>query len=574
MMKPAGQPATYDAPRTTYDILAERGIFPDSDHPYTPKRRYRYRCPFHDDHDPSFDLHEDRNQWYCHPCGMGGGPGKLLELLGEGYTAPPRPASESAKKGKTKAKWQKPAGCTLAQLAPAKGLPIEHLRALGWYDTDWYGTPAVAIPYANGSLRYRTALEGKDRFRWRKGDKPDLYGVERLEEYRKIGWVLMIEGETDYATGLLMGLPVIGAPGADAWKSKWASLFQGLAIYVWKEPDMGGKTLTTKLAMSFREIHIIDAPPGVKDICELNQTAGDRAREIFDDLRKQAKVWPEPEAPDHQDDENLVRNKVYSSINLKTDKTLLRPNPRWDFCCQTFPDPIGVKPWTRSHLLFSEQDKRGLACDLRANTWFNPANAAFKKRKFLFHGMRKLSWFDELYWKEIPIDDWAESTHEAIRKSIARADGLYLAFDNVKSAGSWVFLSTVPQDDFEPINDLETFLIRVLKGIQPPKRSKSSGRFCPIRGSQILTRGCDAPVDNNRKRYQVVAESPKPTDFAVMEVEVGTAGIEYEFMPSVFRAQAGPTFSFKARSIDEVRALAVHLGGYTLRRARVAAGAS
>jgi DNA primase len=29
-------------------------------------------CPFHDDHDPSFNVNEDENYWYCFACEEGG----------------------------------------------------------------------------------------------------------------------------------------------------------------------------------------------------------------------------------------------------------------------------------------------------------------------------------------------------------------------------------------------------------------------------------------------------------------------------------------------------------------------
>jgi DNA primase len=29
-------------------------------------------CPFHDDHDPSFNVNDDENYWYCFACEEGG----------------------------------------------------------------------------------------------------------------------------------------------------------------------------------------------------------------------------------------------------------------------------------------------------------------------------------------------------------------------------------------------------------------------------------------------------------------------------------------------------------------------
>src|SRR5438874_6152066 len=76
-------------------------------------------------------------------------------------------------------------GLDLLTLAAAKQLPVEHLQALNLTTIPNYnGAPAVRIPYhsEDGSLRatrYRIALDG-DRFRWKRADRPALYGLDRL----------------------------------------------------------------------------------------------------------------------------------------------------------------------------------------------------------------------------------------------------------------------------------------------------------------------------------------------------------------------------------------------------------
>jgi hypothetical protein len=42
-----------------------------------------YRCPFHDDHQPSLHVDAEGCRWYCFGCREGGGTGRLLHLLGE-----------------------------------------------------------------------------------------------------------------------------------------------------------------------------------------------------------------------------------------------------------------------------------------------------------------------------------------------------------------------------------------------------------------------------------------------------------------------------------------------------------
>ena len=81
-----------------------------------------------------------------------------------------------------------PGGCNLKGYAAFKRLPMEFLSELGLSDTSLSGRPAVCMPYrdADGNevaTRYRIALENGngDRFRWKTGDRPLLYGLWRLQ---------------------------------------------------------------------------------------------------------------------------------------------------------------------------------------------------------------------------------------------------------------------------------------------------------------------------------------------------------------------------------------------------------
>lgn len=54
-----------------------------------PGDRY-YRCPFHDDHHPSLHIDAEGCRWYCFGCGVGGGIGRLRNLLGDTTSTRPR----------------------------------------------------------------------------------------------------------------------------------------------------------------------------------------------------------------------------------------------------------------------------------------------------------------------------------------------------------------------------------------------------------------------------------------------------------------------------------------------------
>jgi hypothetical protein len=81
------------------------------------------------------------------------------------------------------------------------------------YDRD--GVPAVRIPYydeagTEGPVRIRRALTGPARFRWRKGSKLRLYGLDGLPAARKAGRVVVVEGESDRQTLEFHGIPALG----------------------------------------------------------------------------------------------------------------------------------------------------------------------------------------------------------------------------------------------------------------------------------------------------------------------------------------------------------------------------
>jgi DNA primase len=128
----------------------------------------------------------------------------------------------------------------------------------------------VRIPYRNengeeAAVRFRIALErseeGDDRFRWRTGSKAMLYGLWRLEDIRKVGSVVLVEGESDCHTLWHHRIPALGIPGVETWKERWAEHLEGIErVYVVIEPDEGGRTLKEKLlASSIRDrLHLVD----------------------------------------------------------------------------------------------------------------------------------------------------------------------------------------------------------------------------------------------------------------------------------------------------------------------------
>jgi phage/plasmid-associated DNA primase len=155
-------------------------------------------------------------------------------------------------------------GCTLAQIAEAKGLPIEFLHdTMGWRDEPRYGKfhkPAVRMPYLDGQGgqwdRFRVSLGGnkEKRFFWRRGDKgATLYGAWQIATMLPEQYVVLLEGETDVATcwhNDFSALGIAGAPGG--WnEARHAVLLEGFPIIiVIIEPGGAGEQLLARLARS------------------------------------------------------------------------------------------------------------------------------------------------------------------------------------------------------------------------------------------------------------------------------------------------------------------------------------
>lgn len=223
---------------------------------------WKARCPVHEDHVPSLSISVGDDGRVLLYCFTGCDTAEIVDAMGltmrdlfESPNGQIRNEGGSSIPPKTTATLQP---CNLGNYGRAKGLPVRFLEQLGITDFHFMGEPVLRIPYRNpdaseAAVRFRTTLEkteGRDdRFRWRKGDKAILYGLERLEKIRKVGYVVLVEGESDTQTLRYHGIAALGVPGASNWKAEWAEYLNGIErIYVVKEPDQGGETLVKKLA--------------------------------------------------------------------------------------------------------------------------------------------------------------------------------------------------------------------------------------------------------------------------------------------------------------------------------------
>ena len=222
---------------------------------------YRAFCPAHDDNStPNLDVKEGDDGRALLICRVGCETPKIVAALGLEMRDLFEQSNDQRKKfgsypPKTAATLQP---CNLENYAASKCLPVEFLKKLGLTDRNYQGKPAVRIPYfdENGeeiAVRFRIALEksedGDDRFRWRTGSKAQLYGLWRLEGFRRAGYVVLVEGESDTQTLWYHNIPALGIPGASNWKEAWTEHLDGIEkIYAIIEPDQGGDRLREKLS--------------------------------------------------------------------------------------------------------------------------------------------------------------------------------------------------------------------------------------------------------------------------------------------------------------------------------------
>lgn len=207
----------------------DRGDAPDSKFPDA-RGEYWALCPFHlDHHAANFSVSE--RGYNCFACGAQGGLAHLAHKLGVaglhssqgGNHTPPSPLD-------------------LETYARAKKLPLDFLQALGLTTIYIQGHKVLKMPYydAQGeeiAVRFRLTLTGKrGRFRWRRGSKIHPYGLCKLDEATKAGYVILVEGESDTQTLWYHGIPALGIPGATVWKPHWAQYLEGLTVYIWQGP--------------------------------------------------------------------------------------------------------------------------------------------------------------------------------------------------------------------------------------------------------------------------------------------------------------------------------------------------
>ena len=218
-------------------------------------------CPAHDDRNPSLSIREGDDGRILLKCHAGCAAEAIVAALGlqmrdlfaapaQPSTAaqrspdrvrpsasgsrkrmrkadrpPARPAQPGSPSGATPSS-PGPGGLTLEQYAEAKRLPLAFLKEeLRLSQITYQSQKVVRLPYVDQegvevAIRYRLALDGNNRFRWRRGSRVCPYGLSRLHLAHQAGYILLVEGESDAQTLWHHGLPALGLPGASTWRAQ------------------------------------------------------------------------------------------------------------------------------------------------------------------------------------------------------------------------------------------------------------------------------------------------------------------------------------------------------------------
>jgi hypothetical protein len=275
------------------------------------ERHVLAHCPAHDDANPSLSLTEKADGtllWKCFAGCSQDAVREALERLADTQPATARPiAPRNGRTGKRSTPPYRPV--RLAELAEAKQLDAEKFRAWHAHEIPAGHAPeapygGIAIPYLKRegelhAVQYRLTeekVEGVDRFKWRKGDTPILYGLWRLCEWTGSDTLYLCEGTSDTWTLWHADLPALGIPSATYWREEWWREVEGFErIVLIPDNDEAGEKLAREIAKTcpdhLRErVQVLRLPDGIKDANELWQREGANAERFKEALELCEKI--------------------------------------------------------------------------------------------------------------------------------------------------------------------------------------------------------------------------------------------------------------------------------------------
>ena len=267
-------------------------------------------CPSHEDRTPSLSVTRGNHGEAIFFCHAGCSLEAIEAALGVSWrvlSTPRRGTATAQRLSKTPGKPAAPSvapeskGCTLTDYAVAKALPVEFLQSCDLGDMAYMKQTALRMPYFDvdggvAAVRFRIALNG-DKFRWRTGDKPSLYGLWRLKTARSD--LVIVEGESDSHTLWHHGIDAVGIPGAANWREdRDAPHFADCErIFVVIEPDQGGKAVLDWIEKSSIRDRVWLVSLGEhSDASSLHIDDAERFKERWAEALSNAEKWTDRQA--------------------------------------------------------------------------------------------------------------------------------------------------------------------------------------------------------------------------------------------------------------------------------------
>jgi DNA primase len=139
----------------------------------------------------------------------------------------------------------------------------------------------LAIPYLRPkgvvvSIRFRRITPGSGgKYLTVAGDRPRLYNTLALLQKSPV--IAITEGEIDAITAQVCGIPAVGVPGAQAWRSYFREPFLGYrTVYVLADGDEPGMQFAETVAKTLPNARVVPMPTG-SDVNDLVITRGKQA---------------------------------------------------------------------------------------------------------------------------------------------------------------------------------------------------------------------------------------------------------------------------------------------------------
>jgi 5S rRNA maturation endonuclease (ribonuclease M5) len=125
----------------------------------------------------------------------------------------------------------------------------------------------------------RAVLQGLLRLRLDPTEHPKVTavpgtrcGLVPLPAWTRAGRVLLVEGPSDMLAARSAGLEAIAVPGANAWRSEWASALDGRTVVVVMDCDMPGRQAAARIAEDLERRGIV---VGIRDLAPSRQDGYD-----------------------------------------------------------------------------------------------------------------------------------------------------------------------------------------------------------------------------------------------------------------------------------------------------------